>query len=70
MVLEPLFIPAGPELLILGGIVVLLFGANKLPELARSVGKSKGELEKGMKESEQELEEIKDEVETELETEQ
>ena len=32
-------------------IVVLFFGAAKIPELARSLGKAKGEFEKGARES-------------------
>jgi sec-independent protein translocase protein TatA len=40
----------GPEWLIVLGIIVLLFGAKKLPELARSLGKSSSEFKKGMKE--------------------
>ncbi|HXF56086.1 MAG TPA: twin-arginine translocase TatA/TatE family subunit [Actinomycetota bacterium] len=41
----------GPtELLILLGIVLLLFGARKLPELARSMGSSLREFRKGMHE--------------------
>ena len=39
----------GPEWLIPLGIIVLLFGAKKLPELARSLGKSQSEFKKGMK---------------------
>lgn len=31
--------PGGTELLIIFGIVVLLFGAKKIPELAKGVGK-------------------------------
>jgi sec-independent protein translocase protein TatA len=34
-------------LLIVGAIIMLLFGAKKLPELARSVGESVNELKKG-----------------------
>ena len=32
-------------------IVILFFGAAKIPELARSLGKAKGEFEKGARES-------------------
>tara|TARA_B100000315_G_scaffold219753_1_gene221884 strand:+ start:351 stop:539 length:189 start_codon:yes stop_codon:yes gene_type:complete len=41
-----------PELLIVLFIVLLLFGAGKLPEVARSIGKSFKELKKGVKEIE------------------
>lgn len=37
-----------PELIIILVILLLLFGAKKLPELARSLGSSAGELRKGM----------------------
>lgn len=37
-----------PELIIILVILLLLFGAKKLPELARSLGTSAGELKKGM----------------------
>jgi sec-independent protein translocase protein TatA len=40
----------GPEILIVLGIIVLLFGAKKLPELARSVGRSTSEFKKGIAE--------------------
>lgn len=43
-----------PELIIILVIVLLLFGAKKLPEMARSLGKSQREFKKGMKEGEQE----------------
>lgn len=39
------------ELIIILVIVVLLFGAKKLPELSRSLGKSVSELRKGMDEA-------------------
>lgn len=38
------------ELLILLGIVLLLFGARKLPDLARSLGRSTSEFKKGVRE--------------------
>lgn len=42
--------PGGTELLIILFIVLLLFGAKKLPELSRSLGKSLGEFKKGQNE--------------------
>jgi sec-independent protein translocase protein TatA len=42
------------ELLIILGIVLLLFGAKKLPDLARSLGKSSREFKKGIREADQE----------------
>ena len=42
--------PIGPmELVIILVILLLLFGAKKLPELARSVGSSAKELKNAMK---------------------
>jgi sec-independent protein translocase protein TatA len=43
--------PIGPtELIIVLVIVVLLFGARKLPELAKSLGASAKEFKKGIQE--------------------
>jgi sec-independent protein translocase protein TatA len=39
----------GPEWLVVLAVIVLLFGAKKLPELARSLGKSSSEFKRGMK---------------------
>jgi len=39
---------------------VLLFGAKKIPELARTLGKSKGEFEKGKIEGDKELKDLKE----------
>ncbi|SFR45726.1 Sec-independent protein translocase subunit TatA/TatB [Halogeometricum limi] len=59
LTLVPLFpgIPGGPELLIVLLIVVLLFGANKLPQLARSTGQAMGEFRRGREDIERELQE-------------
>jgi sec-independent protein translocase protein TatA len=43
-------IPKGPELLVILVIVILIFGAKKLPELARSMGQSARELRRGFQE--------------------
>ena len=48
-------IPGGPELLIVIGICVLLFGANKIPKLANASGKAMGEFKRGRTEIEDEL---------------
>jgi len=45
------------ELVMIFGVVLLLFGANKLPELARSMGSSVGEFKKAQTESERNLRE-------------
>lgn len=45
-------IPGGPEMLLILLVAVLLFGANKIPELARAVGESIGEFRKGREETE------------------
>jgi sec-independent protein translocase protein TatA len=41
---------SGPELLIILVVLVLLFGAKKLPDLARSIGASAKEFRKGIEE--------------------
>nr|WP_227133786.1 twin-arginine translocase TatA/TatE family subunit [Halorubellus salinus] len=55
--LQPLFIGGlgGPELVIIFMLVVLLFGANKLPKLARASGEAMGEFQKGRDEIEREI---------------
>ena len=53
-------IPAGPELLIILLVLVLLFGANKIPKLARSTGQAMGEFKKGREEVEDELKQMQD----------
>ncbi len=40
--------------------VVLIFGAKKIPELAKTFGKAKGEFEKGKIEGEKELKDFKE----------
>lgn len=42
--------PGGAELWIILGVVVLLFGGAKIPQLMRGVGQGVGELKKGLEE--------------------
>ncbi|WP_227357000.1 Sec-independent protein translocase subunit TatA/TatB [Haladaptatus salinisoli] len=64
MVVEmiPLFgpLPGGMELAVILLIAVLLFGANKIPKLARSTGEAMGEFKKGRQEVESELREMQE----------
>jgi sec-independent protein translocase protein TatA len=46
-----------PEILLIVAVVVLLFGATKLPQLARSLGASAKEFRKGLAEGAEEDEE-------------
>lgn len=45
------------ELIIILLIVLILFGASRLPEIARALGKSIKELKKGLKEVKEDIEE-------------
>ena len=54
--IQPAFINIGPqEIFIVFLAVILLFGAKKLPELARSMGKSLGEFRKAKDELDREI---------------
>lgn len=39
-----------PEILVIVAVIALLFGAKKIPELARSLGRSQSEFKKGLRE--------------------
>lgn len=52
--------PGTQELIIIGFIVLLLFGAKKLPQLGKSLGQSINSFKKGLKESDQEDEKLED----------
>ncbi|MCF7729876.1 MAG: twin-arginine translocase TatA/TatE family subunit [Chthoniobacterales bacterium] len=45
-------IPSGPDLIVLLIIVLVLFGAKRLPEIARSLGQSVHEFKKAKQEFE------------------
>jgi sec-independent protein translocase protein TatA len=45
----------GPEMIMIFVVILLLFGAKKLPELARGIGKSMGEFKKAREDFEHEI---------------
>ncbi|MDO8734969.1 MAG: twin-arginine translocase TatA/TatE family subunit [Elusimicrobiota bacterium] len=47
-----------PELLVILVIALLIFGAAKIPEIAKAVGKSIGAFKKGLKESKDEIQKL------------
>jgi len=55
MIIATFFNLAGPDLIIILFIVMLLFGAQKLPELAGAMGKAVREFTKAKNEAEKEL---------------
>ena len=65
----PLFpgVPGGPEVLIVLLVLVLLFGANKIPQLARSTGQAMGEFRRGREEIEEEIKQASEEQDEEEE---
>jgi len=44
-----------PEMIMIFVVILLLFGAKKLPELARGIGKSMGEFKKARDDFEKEI---------------
>ncbi len=48
MITTALSMPGGWEWLIIGGFVLLIFGAKRIPELARGLGKGINEFKKGI----------------------
>ena len=46
-------------ILIVAGIIVVLFGAKKLPEFMRNMGKATGGFQKGKIEAQKEIDEFK-----------
>ncbi|CAA6817221.1 MAG: Twin-arginine translocation protein TatA [uncultured Sulfurovum sp.] len=50
--------PSMPELLIVLAIVVLLFGAKKIPDLAKGMGRGIKDFKKAIKEDDEDTKEI------------
>ena len=52
----------GPEMIAIFVLILLLFGAKKLPELARGIGKSMGEFKKARDDFEREITRAEDDA--------
>ena len=53
------------EIIVLVVVIgVLIFGAKKIPELAKTFGKAKGEFEKGKIQGDKELKDFKGEIDS------
>lgn len=50
------------DIIIVGAVIALLFGAKKLPEFAKSLGRATGEFNKGKLEVQKEIDKIKEPV--------
>lgn len=55
--------PGGSEWMLVALVAVLLFGAGKLPKLARSAGSAIGEFKKARHGAEEEAQKAKEELE-------
>ena len=60
--------PSMPELLIVLAIVVLLFGAKKIPDLAKGMGKGIKDFKQAIKEDEEEARGIASKEDLKVET--
>jgi len=49
-----------PELLVIAAVIFLLFGATRLPQLAKSLGQSKRAFKEGLDEGEKEAQKEKE----------
>lgn len=54
--------PGPTEVIIVLGVLFLLFGAKKVPQMANSFGRSLSEFKRGKKEGEKLLKEVEKEV--------
>lgn len=57
------FLPSGSEWVIIGLLILLLFGGKKIPELMKGLGKGVKSFKDGVNEAKDEINKVKDDVE-------
>ena len=57
------FLPSGSEWIIIGLLILLLFGGKKIPELMKGLGKGMKSFKEGVNEAKEEISKTKDEIE-------
>lgn len=62
MIVHQLLFIGSTKLLIIAGVVLLLFGGKKLPEMMRGMGRGISEFKKGTRELTEPLDEVKEEL--------
>ena len=56
------FLPSGSEWIIIGLVVLLLFGGKKIPELMKGLGKGVKSFKDGVNEAKEAINKAKDEI--------
>ena len=56
------FLASGSEWIIIGFVILLLFGGKKIPELMRGLGKGVKSFKDGVNEAKDEINKAKDEI--------
>lgn len=57
--LLPMLLEGDQLIIVVVIVVILIFGANKIPDLAKSLGRASGEFQKGKVEAEIEVQKLK-----------
>lgn len=56
----------GIEVVLIIGVLILLFGASRIPKVANAIGQATGAFKQGKEESEKEVKKVRDEIERDL----
>ncbi len=59
-----LLLPSGSEWIIIGLVILLLFGGKKIPELMKGLGKGVKSFKEGVNEAKEEINKVKEDLDT------